>query len=54
MAGRMPEPTHTLSPTGLSFLSLSHRLEVIANDLETCRNLALALTIERYWDDYVL
>jgi len=40
--------------TVISFLSLSHRLEVIANDLETCRNLALALTIERYWDDYVL
>jgi molybdate transport system substrate-binding protein len=33
---------------------LSHRLEVIADDLETCRNQALALTIERYWDDYIL
>ena len=40
--------------TVISFLSLSHRLEVIADDLETCRNLALDLTIERYWDDYVL
>jgi hypothetical protein len=40
--------------TVTSFLSLSHRLDLIANDLETCRNLALALTIERYWDDYVL
>ena len=37
-----------------SFLSLSHRLEVIADDLESCRNQALALTIERYWGDYVL
>ena len=38
----------------ISFLSLSHRLEVIADDLESCRNQALALTIERYWGDYVL
>ena len=29
-------------------LTLSHRLEVIADDLESCRNQALALTIERY------
>ena len=40
--------------TVISFLSLSHRLEVIADDLESCRNQALALTIERYWDDYIL
>src|SRR5262249_16930481 len=40
--------------TVISFLSLSHRLEVIADDLESCRNQALALTIERYWGDYVL
>jgi hypothetical protein len=40
--------------TVISFLSLSHRLEVIADDLESCRNQALALTIERYWADYVL
>ena len=40
--------------TVISFLALSHRLEVIADDLESCRNQALALTIERYWDDYVL
>jgi hypothetical protein len=37
-----------------SFLSLSHRLEVIADDLESCRNQSLALTIGRYWGDYVL
>jgi hypothetical protein len=40
--------------TVISFLSLSHRLEVIADNLESCRNQALALTIERYWGDYVL
>ena len=40
--------------TVISFLSLSHRLEVIADDLESCRNQASALTIERYWGDYVL
>ena len=40
--------------TVISFLSLSYRLEVIADDLESCRNQALALTIERYWDDYIL
>lgn len=40
--------------TVISFLSLSHRLEVIADDLESCRNQALALTIERYWGDFVL
>jgi hypothetical protein len=40
--------------TVVSFLSLSHRLEVIADDLESCRNQASALTIERYWDDYIL
>ncbi len=37
-----------------SFLSLAHRLDVIADDLEICRNQALALTIERYWGDYSL
>ena len=40
--------------TVISFLSLSHRLDVIADDLETCRTQALALTIERYWRDYSL
>ena len=33
--------------TVISFLSLSHRLEVIANDLETCRNLALVSPYDR-------
>jgi uncharacterized membrane protein YccC len=37
-----------------SLLSLAHRLDVIADDLEICRNQALALTIERYWGDYSL
>ena len=36
------------------FLSLAHRFDVIADDLEICRDQALALTIERYWDDYSL
>ena len=36
------------------YLSLSHSLEVIADDLESCRNQALALRIEHYWDDYIL
>jgi len=36
------------------FLSVAHRLDVIADDLEMCRDQALALTIERYWDDYSL
>ena len=40
--------------TVISFLSLSHKLEVIAEDLESCRNQALDLRIERYWEDYVL
>jgi len=40
--------------TVISFLSLSHRLDVIANDLESCRTQTLALTIERYWGDYTL
>jgi hypothetical protein len=37
-----------------SFLSLAHRLDVIADDLETCRDQTLSLTLERYWDDYSL
>jgi uncharacterized membrane protein YccC len=37
-----------------SLLSLAHRLDVIADGLEICRNQALALTIERYWGDYSL
>jgi hypothetical protein len=37
-----------------SFLQLAHRLNVIADDLETCRNQTLSLTLERYWDDYSL
>jgi len=36
------------------FLSVAHRLDVIADDLEMCRDQALALTIERYWGDYSL
>jgi hypothetical protein len=40
--------------TVISFLSLSHRLDVIADDLESCRTQTLALTIERYWGDYTL
>ena len=40
--------------TVISFLSLSHRLDVIAHDLESCRTQTLALTIERYWGDYTL
>jgi hypothetical protein len=37
-----------------SYLSLAHRLEVIADDLETCRDQTLSLALERYWDDYSL
>jgi hypothetical protein len=37
-----------------SLLSLAHRLDVIADDLEICRNQALGLTIEHYWGDYSL
>jgi hypothetical protein len=40
--------------TVTSLLSLAHRLDVIADDLEICRDQALALTIERYWGDYSL
>jgi uncharacterized membrane protein YccC len=36
------------------FLSVAHRLDVIADDLDMCRDQALALTIERYWGDYSL
>jgi hypothetical protein len=34
---------------GFGILSLARRLEVIADDLEMCRNQALALRIEDYW-----
>jgi hypothetical protein len=37
-----------------SYLSLAHRLDVIADDLETCRDQTLSLTLERYWGDYSL
>jgi uncharacterized membrane protein YccC len=37
-----------------SYLSVAHRLDVIADDLETCRDQTLALALERYWDDYSL
>jgi uncharacterized membrane protein YccC len=37
-----------------SYLSLAHRLDVIADDLETCRDQTLALAMARYWDDYSL
>jgi hypothetical protein len=37
-----------------SYLSLAHRLDVIADDLETCRDQTLSLSLERYWDDYSL
>ena len=36
------------------FLSFAHRLDAIADDLELCREQALSLAIERYWDDYSL
>jgi uncharacterized membrane protein YccC len=35
-------------------LSLAHRLDVIADDLETCHDQTLSLSLERYWDDYSL
>ena len=36
--------------TVISFLSLSHRLDAIADDLEICRSQALALTIDSgFW-----
>jgi uncharacterized membrane protein YccC len=37
-----------------SYLALAHRLDVIADDLETCRDQTLSLALERYWDDYSL
>ena len=37
-----------------SYLSLAHRLDVIADDLEICRDQTLALALERYWGDYSL
>jgi serine/threonine protein kinase len=37
-----------------SYLALAHRLDVIADDLESCREQTLSLTLERYWDDYSL
>jgi uncharacterized membrane protein YccC len=37
-----------------SYLSLAHRLDFLADDLETCRDQTLSLTLERYWDDYSL
>jgi len=37
-----------------SYLSLAHRLDVIADDLETCQDQTLSLALERYWGDYSL
>jgi uncharacterized membrane protein YccC len=37
-----------------SYLSLANRLDVIADDLEACRNQTVSLTLDRYWDDYSL
>jgi hypothetical protein len=37
-----------------SYLSIAHRLDVIADDLETCRDQTLSLSLERYWGDYSL
>jgi hypothetical protein len=37
-----------------SYLSLAHRLDVIADDLETCHDQTLSLILERYWGDYSL
>jgi uncharacterized membrane protein YccC len=37
-----------------SYLSLAHRLDVIADDLETCHDQVLDLALERYWGDYSL
>ena len=37
-----------------SYLALAHRLDVIADDLETCRDQTLSLALERHWDDYSL
>ena len=37
-----------------SYLLLAHRLDVIADDLETCRDQTLSLALERYRDDYSL
>jgi uncharacterized membrane protein YccC len=37
-----------------SYLSLAHRLDVIADDLETCHDQTVSLALERYWDDYSL
>ena len=36
------------------YLSLAHRLDVIADDLEACRNQTVSLALDRYWDDYSL
>ena len=37
-----------------SYLSLAHRLDVIADDLEICRDQTSSLALEHYWDDYSL
>jgi hypothetical protein len=37
-----------------SYLSPAHRLDVIADDLESCRHQTLSLALERYWGDYSL
>jgi hypothetical protein len=41
-------------PVVRSFLSIAHRLDVIADDLETCHHQTLSLALERYWGDYSL
>jgi hypothetical protein len=37
-----------------SYLLLAHRLDVIADDLETCHDQTQPLALERYWGDYSL
>ncbi|MFZ0502721.1 MAG: hypothetical protein WAM44_03365 [Chthoniobacterales bacterium] len=37
-----------------NYLSVAHRLDVIADDLEACRNQTMSLALDRYWDDYSL
>jgi hypothetical protein len=41
-------------PLFFAALAVAHRLDVIADDLEACRNQTMSLPLDRYWDDYSL
>jgi hypothetical protein len=51
--GKICWPVKAWNPSGVIFHS-RHRLDVIADDLEICRDQTSCLPLEHYWDDYSL